>query len=112
MSIPVAIEDLRIDFPSEGGAERLPVVDGVFLRAAAGEAVGVVGESGSGKSLTALAMLALLPEGGAATARRLEVAGVDVLTASERRLSTLRGGEVGLAFQDPGQAMNPVRPVS
>jgi ABC-type dipeptide/oligopeptide/nickel transport system ATPase component len=68
-----------------------------------GERVGLVGESGCGKSLTALAVLGLVPEPGSVRVRRVTVAGRD---ATE--IPDLRGGEVGLVLQEAGSALNPV----
>ncbi|MQY02686.1 ABC transporter ATP-binding protein [Actinomadura macrotermitis] len=97
----IEIEKLRIDF---GGA---PVVDGVSLAVAPGERVGLIGESGSGKSLTALAVLGLLPPG-ARAAGRVAIDGTDVLGLPERRLARLRGDRVAMVFQEPMTALDPV----
>ncbi len=72
------------------------------------EKLGIVGESGSGKSLTARALLRLLPPAATATADVLRVDGTDVLQASERQMQTIRGHRAGLVLQDPKYALNPV----
>jgi peptide/nickel transport system ATP-binding protein len=73
-----------------------------------GEKLGIVGESGSGKSLTARALVRLLPKRARVTADRLSFDGTDVLTASEATLRKLRGRRAGLIMQDPKYALNPV----
>src|SRR5690349_6805741 len=83
---------------SAGGACAL--VNSIDFRIAAGETVGLVGESGSGKSLTAKALVGLLPKGitASGSARFGEV---DLLTCSQRKLRSLRGGGIGMLLQDP-----------
>jgi len=102
----IEVEDLAIAFPSPSGWRK--VVDGVFLRLEKGERLGLVGTSGSGKSLTLLSLLGLLPPAGKFAGGRLQVAGLDVLNASEEQLQPLRGGLLGLVFQAPASALNPV----
>jgi peptide/nickel transport system ATP-binding protein len=84
------------------------LVEDVDFTIRAGERVGLIGESGSGKSLTALAILGLLPEG--LTARgsiRLVGTDHDLVTASERQLSQIRGKDIAMVFQEPMTAVNP-----
>ena len=88
-----------------------PVVDGVDLDVAAGEAFGIVGESGSGKSMTALAVLGLLPATARLSARELRIAGQDALALSPSARRALGGRVVSMIFQDPMTALNPVRRV-
>ncbi|HNX52033.1 MAG TPA: ABC transporter ATP-binding protein [Thermoanaerobaculaceae bacterium] len=108
MSPMVEIEDLAIGFPEANGTMRR-VADGVSVAVEEGQSVAVVGESGSGKSLTALALLGLLPGAARVLGGSLRVAGVEVQSASEGVLQGLRGRVVGLVQQDPGAAFNPVR---
>jgi oligopeptide/dipeptide ABC transporter ATP-binding protein len=89
------------------GAVR-PVLADVDLSVAPGEVVGLVGESGSGKSVTARAILGLLPRG-AEVSGRISVDGVDVLSAGEAALRRLRSGTVSMVFQDPRAGINPLR---
>src|SRR3954452_6256892 len=72
------------------------------------ERLGIVGESGSGKSQTGRAILGLTPPPGEVAARRLVFDGVDLLTASKRRLRELRGGRISMVMQDPKYCLYPV----
>jgi peptide/nickel transport system ATP-binding protein len=83
------------------------IVSGIDLALARGETIGIVGESGSGKSMTARALIGLLPAGVFAEGR-VEYAGRDLLGLSERALRKIRGSEVGLVFQDPFTMLNPI----
>jgi oligopeptide/dipeptide ABC transporter ATP-binding protein len=109
MAALVEIDNLAVAFPADQGWRR--VVDGVSLTVGEGEVVGLVGESACGKTLTALALLGLVPEPGTMVSGRVRVAGQDVVGADERLLCSLRGGSVGFVFQEPAQALNPVRSV-
>lgn len=99
----LTIRDLHIDF---GGP--IAAVDGVCLEVERGETVAMVGESGSGKSMTARAILGLVPD--AATTRgSILLDGDEIVGASEADLSEIRGTKVALIFQEPQSALNPVR---
>ncbi len=102
------IEDLRVSFPSDGGA--VEVVRGVSLTLGR-ERLGIVGESGSGKTLTGRAVLGLVPPPGRVTARRLAFDGIDLLSAGEKRLRALRGRRMAMVMQDPRFSLNPVMTV-
>lgn len=84
------------------------VVQSVGFTLARGERFGIIGESGSGKSMLALALLGLLPEGGEASGS-VRLDGVSLLGLPERALARIRGRELGIVFQDPRTALNPVR---
>ena len=86
------------------------VVDGVSFDVADGARVGLIGESGSGKSLTALAILGLLPDGAAATGS-VRWDGRELVGLPDRELAELRGDEIGIVFQEPRTALNPIRTV-
>lgn len=88
-----------------------PIVDDVDLDIADGERVGLVGSSGSGKSMIARAMMGLLP----ATARvtgSVELGGTQIVGASDAAVADLRGRYVGMVFQNPSAALNPVMTVA
>ena len=86
------------------------VVDGVSFDVPDGARVGLIGESGSGKSLTALAVLGLLPEGATATGS-IRWNDRELIGLADRELARLRGDEIGIVFQEPRTALNPVRTV-
>ena len=103
----LALRDVRVRIPVAGGA--IVPVDGVSLDVHRGEIVALVGESGSGKSLTALAILGLLD----ATARlepgsRVLFEGADLAALREPALRQVRGRRIGMVFQEPMTALNPV----
>jgi peptide/nickel transport system ATP-binding protein len=99
----LAVDRLGVD---AGG---LSLISDVSFTLRAGERVGLIGESGCGKSLTALAMLGLLPEGLRATGSvRLSGVDGDLVGASERRLAKIRGQRIAMVFQEPMTALNPV----
>lgn len=100
------IEDLSVRL-APGKAAR-PILDGVSLRVAQGETVGLVGESGSGKSVTCRAVLGLLP-GGSAAGGSLRFDGDDVLSMPAARLREHRRRDVAMIFQDPLASINPMR---
>ncbi|MFD3191263.1 ABC transporter ATP-binding protein [Sedimentitalea sp. HM32M-2] len=87
-----------------------PILKSVSLTVAPGEIVAVTGESGSGKSMTALAVMRLLPDQ-ADAAGRITLDGTDILEAGESQMCGLRGRAVGMVFQEPMTALNPVRSI-
>nr|WP_281352398.1 ABC transporter ATP-binding protein [Phytoactinopolyspora alkaliphila] len=87
------------------------MVDGVDIDVGLGETVALVGESGSGKTMAARSVLRLLPANVELTAGGLSAVGTDVLAADGPALRGLRGGRVGMIFQDPMANFNPVLPV-
>ncbi|MCC6212540.1 MAG: ABC transporter ATP-binding protein [Burkholderiales bacterium] len=98
-------EDLRVDIPTPLGM--LHAVRGIDLALAQGETLCLVGESGCGKSLTALALMALLPTNARRAARRLEFGGRDLRAAGERAMADLRGERMAMIFQEPMTSLNP-----
>ncbi|WP_173931528.1 dipeptide ABC transporter ATP-binding protein [Chelativorans sp. Marseille-P2723] len=88
----------------------VPILKNIELSIAPGEVMGIVGESGSGKSLTALAIMKLLPEGTMARGR-VTFDGIDILSAPEPSMCRLRGDDIGMVFQEPMTALNPVKTI-
>ncbi|MBV9599891.1 MAG: ABC transporter ATP-binding protein [Chloroflexi bacterium] len=88
----------------------LEVIHGVSFALAAGQRTGLIGESGSGKTLTALAIMGLLPEGLSA-AGQVVYRGCNLLELDERDLCRLRGDRLAIVFQEPMTALNPVMTV-
>jgi peptide/nickel transport system ATP-binding protein len=101
----LALDSFSVGFLNNGTA--VPVVHGIDLAVAPGEALGIVGESGCGKSVTWLAALGLLGRG-AVTAGRVLLDGRNLVPLAERELAAVRGGRIGLVFQDPTSSLNPV----
>ncbi len=89
----------------------ITILDDLSFQVAPGEILGIVGESGSGKSMTALSIMRLLPDGARASAGHLRLQGEDILQARESRLEELRGSTMGMIFQEPMTALNPVMTV-
>ncbi|MEM9319330.1 MAG: dipeptide ABC transporter ATP-binding protein [Pseudomonadota bacterium] len=97
----IAIDDLCV------AIHGTPILHRISLNLAAGQTAGLVGESGSGKSMTALAIMGLLPTG-AQTSGKIKLEGENLLAAPEPRLCALRGNEIAMIFQEPMTALNPV----
>ncbi len=108
-ALALSVNGLVVEFATPRGPAR--VVDGVSLALAPGEALGMVGESGSGKTMIALALLGLVPAPGRVSAGTLEVNGHDLLALDEVARCRLRGRDVGMVFQNPMSAFNPVRTI-
>ncbi len=85
-----------------------PILRDVSLEVRPGEIFGLVGESGSGKSMTALAAMGLVPKGAAIRGKVL-LSGIDLTRLPERRMCKVRGREIGMIFQEPMTALNPVK---
>ena len=100
----LTVDDLTVEIAG------IRVLSGVSLDLAAGRTLAVIGESGSGKSMTALAVMGLLPEG-ATTTGRIALGGRDLTGLSERDLCALRGKDVGMIFQEPMTALNPLQTI-
>ena len=105
--ILLQVEDLTVEFRLDEGAVK--AVDGVSFAIRRGEILGLVGESGSGKSVTSLAIMGLLPARVARVAGgRIVFDGQDLLRLSAEELRRLRGDRLGMIFQEPLSALNPV----
>lgn len=101
----LAVHELRVSIVRKDRVVR--PIDGISLTIRAGETLGLVGESGCGKSMTALAILGLLPPGGRVDSGTVAVAGQDVTALPEKVRRRLRGEQLGIVFQDPMTALNP-----
>jgi len=102
------VSDLHIHLPTRRGMAE--AVRGVDFTLARGGTLGLIGESGCGKSLTALALMGLLPEGARATGS-IRFEGQELLGQSDRALQRLRGNRIAMVFQEPMTALNPVHPI-
>ncbi|MER7404929.1 ABC transporter ATP-binding protein [Streptomyces sp. NPDC000070] len=108
MAVDVTASVLDVtDLVVKAGAARTPVVRGVGLRLGPGESLGLVGASGSGKSMTASAVVGLLPAGARAEGS-VRFQGRELLGLADRELSRLRGNRIAMVFQDPLAALTPV----
>ncbi|WP_375280355.1 ABC transporter ATP-binding protein [Pseudooctadecabacter sp.] len=87
-----------------------PILHDVDLTVEAGKITAITGESGSGKSMTALAIMGLLPKGSATTGT-ITFEGGDLLQTSEPDLCDIRGNDIGMVFQEPMTALNPVHTI-
>ncbi|GJD51420.1 Glutathione import ATP-binding protein GsiA [Methylobacterium crusticola] len=103
----LAVEDLSVRLPP--GADRAHALAGVSLSLAPREILCVVGESGSGKSMLASTVMRLLPPGVAPDGGRLAFRGRDLLALPEAGMRRIRGAEIGMIFQEPMTALNPLR---
>jgi peptide/nickel transport system ATP-binding protein len=108
------VRNLRVEFPSV----KQPVVDELSFVLQPGQTLGIVGESGSGKSITSLAVMGLLPNPGKVTQGEVWFQGnqpdgtsdahIDLLTLSPTQLSSYRGQQMAMIFQEPMSSLNPV----
>jgi peptide/nickel transport system ATP-binding protein len=100
------IDNLKVALDAEVGLVR--AIDGMLLTISRGETFALVGESGCGKSMTALALMRLLPDSGRITAGRLTLDGQDLFALPEAQMRRVRGGRIGMIFQEPSTSLNPV----
>ena len=102
------VSGLRISLPTRRG--RALAVRGLDFSLARGDTLGLIGESGCGKSLTALALMGLLPEGAQASGS-IRFDGQELLGLDDRALCRLRGNRMAMVFQEPMTALNPVHSI-
>ncbi|MBC7980984.1 MAG: ABC transporter ATP-binding protein [Armatimonadetes bacterium] len=101
------VDRLITSFDTERGILR--AVDQVSFNVPIGKTVGIVGESGCGKSVTAMSIVRLLPQPtGKILGGEIRFKGEDLIHASDKRMQRIRGGEIGVIFQEPMSALNPV----
>ncbi len=98
----LSVEKLRVELPGLP-----PLVNDIDLAIAPGGILALVGESGSGKTLAARAILDLLPPGIARTGGRIVFGGIDLTSLPEASLRAIRGGRIGMVFQEPMVSLNP-----
>ena len=105
----LTVIDLAVSFTLDEG--ELRAVDGVSFEIEEGETVALVGESGCGKSIVALSVLNLVPAPGRVVRGEVRFGQDDLLRVTPEKLRQVRGGEIGMVFQEPGAALNPVFPI-
>jgi peptide/nickel transport system ATP-binding protein len=102
----IEINGLNVQFATSHGTVR--AVEGLSYSVYPGEMVAIVGESGSGKSVSALAVMRLLPAGTARTQGSVRFLGRELLALSEEEMRRIRGREIAMIFQEPMTSLNPV----
>jgi len=102
----LTVSDLRVHLDTDGPPAR--AVDGVSFSILPGQTFVLLGESGCGKSMTALALLRLLPPGGRYVSGSIILDGTDLLRIPERAMRDVRGRRIAMVFQEPQTALNPV----
>ena len=105
MTALLEVSDLQVSLPGRSGP--LVIVDGVDFEVHSGQIFGLAGESGSGKTMTALALMGLLPST-ARTSGRAMFAGRDLLRLTSAELRQVRGRRVAMVFQDPTSTLHPM----
>ena len=105
----LSVRNMNVRFTTEGGD--VQAVRGLSYDVYPGEILAIVGESGSGKSVSSLAIMRLLADNAKVTADRMAFDGVDLLGLSRADMRALRGKGIGMIFQDPMMALNPVMTV-
>jgi oligopeptide transport system ATP-binding protein len=100
------VENLTVRFWTRRGL--VHAVNGISFSVARGETLGIVGESGCGKSVTALAVMGILPRAGRVVAGSARFDGADLLKRSDAELRRIRGKDIAMIFQDPMTSLNPV----
>jgi peptide/nickel transport system ATP-binding protein len=99
------VENLQVDIPIATGD--LHAVRGIDFGVGKGETLGLVGESGCGKSMTALALMNLLPKSAVRKASRLAFSGKELIGLKEREMADIRGDRMSMIFQEPMTSLNP-----
>ena len=103
----LSVRNLTVEFATRDGV--VPVIDDLSFDLAPGETLSLVGESGCGKTITALAVMGLIPSPpGRVAAGSISLAGEDLVQATGSRMREIRGNEVSMVFQEPMTSLNPV----
>ena len=116
-NLAIEVNELRVELDSDAGTVR--AIDGLSLNIQRGETFALVGESGCGKSMTALALMRLLPDNGFVASGDIHIAAapggvaqaperLDVLALPEEQMCRVRGARIGMIFQEPSTSLNPV----
>ena len=101
------VENLRVELKTRQGIS--PVIDDLSFELAEGENIAFVGESGCGKSMTALALMGLVPHPvGRIASGRIVLDGEDLTQVTDRRMRQIRGNDISMIFQEPMTSLNPV----
>ena len=107
MAVPLLeIRDLKVTFRTDDGLVR--AVDGVSASVYEGETLGIVGESGSGKSVTMMSVMRLITDPNARFEGEVIYKGANLMAMSQDEIRSIRGGGIGMIFQDPMTSLNPV----
>ena len=101
------VEGLTVDFDVKG--KSVNILSEISFDLKSGETLGIIGESGCGKSMTALALLRMIPSPpGRITAGKVLLNDENLLTATKNRINSIRGNEISMIFQEPMSSLNPV----
>lgn len=106
----LSVRGLRTIFKTQAG--EVTAVNGVDFDVSPGQVLGIVGESGSGKSVTSLSVMRLIRPPGMIAAGQIQFEGRDLLGLTEREMRDVRGGRIGMIFQDPMSSLNPYLRIS
>lgn len=107
MTALLSVKNLTVEFTTRDGIA--PVIDDLSFDLAPGETLSLVGESGCGKSMTALAIMGLIPSPpGRVASGSINLAGENLLQASDTRMRAVRGNDISMVFQEPMTSLNPV----
>jgi len=107
-AVPAALSLRGLNLSVANGSQRYPVVRDMAFELAPGETLCIVGESGCGKSMTALALLQLLPLGVSTDSGAIQLGEVNLCSADQRTLEDVRGKKIAMIFQEPLSSLNPV----
>jgi oligopeptide/dipeptide ABC transporter ATP-binding protein len=102
------VDDIRVSIASKARGRELRLIDGVSFSLSRGESMGIVGESGSGKTMTALAIMRLLPKSGRISGGTVRFLGGDLRTKSAEEMRAIRGAKIAMILQDPLAALDPL----
>jgi oligopeptide/dipeptide ABC transporter ATP-binding protein len=102
------VDGLRVHIPTQGGTRIVKPIEGVSFTLDRGEVVGIVGESGSGKSMTALAIMRLLPPGARYVGGDIRLDGDSLLSRSDAEIRAIRGRRISMILQDPMVSLDPL----